>query len=75
MWNLSLATELITGIPDLSVSRTAIDLDENVLYAASESQNSDGEVEVKIWSIPQANEASTSTVGPSRMEGRSLSIF
>jgi elongator complex protein 1 len=75
MWNLSLATELITGIPDLSVSGTAIDLDENVLYAASESQNSDGEVEVKIWSIPQANEAGTSTVGPNRMEGRSLSIF
>ncbi|KAJ7799963.1 pol II transcription elongation factor [Mycena olivaceomarginata] len=64
MWNLSLATELITGIPDLSVSRTAIDLDENVLYAASESQNSDGEVEVKIWSIPQANEAGTSTGNP-----------
>ena len=63
MRNLSLAAELITALPDLSVSRTAIDLDENVLYAASESQNNDGEVEVKIWRIPQADEVGTSTVG------------
>ncbi|KAF7362473.1 polymerase II transcription elongation factor [Mycena venus] len=61
MRNLSLVSELITGIPDLTVSRTAIDLDENVLYAASESQNSDGEVEVKIWRISQADEVGTST--------------
>ncbi|KAF7350896.1 polymerase II transcription elongation factor [Mycena sanguinolenta] len=56
MWNISLAAELRTDIPDLIVSRTAIDLDENVLYAASESQNSDGEVEVKIWRILHGNE-------------------
>ncbi|KAJ7935380.1 pol II transcription elongation factor [Mycena leptocephala] len=62
MRNLSLATELITDIPDPIVSRTAIDLDENVLYATSESQNIDGEVEVKIWRIMQANEVGTSTV-------------
>ncbi|KAJ7252431.1 hypothetical protein B0H12DRAFT_1018110 [Mycena haematopus] len=63
MWNLSLAAELTTGIPDPTVSRTAIDLDENVLYAVSESQNPDGEVEVKIWRISQANEVGKSTVG------------
>jgi elongator complex protein 1 len=63
MRNLSLATELITDIPDPIVSRTAIDLDENVLYATSESQNIDGEVEVKIWRIMQANEVGASTVG------------
>ncbi|KAJ6488261.1 pol II transcription elongation factor [Mycena vitilis] len=64
MRNLSLAAELITHITDLSVSRTAIDLDENVLYATSESQNADGEVEIKIWRIAQANEVGTSTVNP-----------
>ncbi|KAJ6593195.1 Elongator complex protein 1 [Mycena capillaripes] len=62
MRNLSLAAEFITDIPDSTVSRTAIDLDENVLYAASESQNIDGEVEVKIWRIMQANEVGTSTL-------------
>ncbi|KAJ7744686.1 pol II transcription elongation factor [Mycena metata] len=64
MRNLSLAAELITDIPDLSVSRTAIDLDENVLYAASENQNTDGEVEVKIWRIMQADNVGTSMVDP-----------
>ncbi|KAJ7496599.1 pol II transcription elongation factor [Mycena latifolia] len=64
MRNLSLAGELITVLPDLLVSRTAIDLDENVLYAASESQNRDGEVEVKIWKILPTDEVGTSTVDP-----------
>ncbi|KAJ6534029.1 pol II transcription elongation factor [Mycena vulgaris] len=64
MRNLSLAAELITALPDFSVSRTAIDLDENVLYAASESLNRDGDVEVKIWRILQANTVGTSTVDP-----------
>ncbi|KAJ7672113.1 IKI3 family-domain-containing protein [Mycena rosella] len=62
MRNLSLASELITALPDLSVSRTAIDLDENVLYAAAESLNQDGEVEVKIWRVRQANEVDPPTI-------------
>ncbi|KAJ7478610.1 pol II transcription elongation factor [Mycena galericulata] len=64
MRNLSLTAELITDLPDLTISRTAIDLDENVLYATSERRNSDGEVEVKIWKIVQADEVGTSTVAP-----------
>ncbi|KAJ7133724.1 pol II transcription elongation factor [Mycena crocata] len=64
MRNLSLSAELITEIPDLNVSRTAIDLDENVLYAASESQNADGEVEVKIWRVLATDSAGPSTVAP-----------
>ncbi|KAJ7750119.1 pol II transcription elongation factor [Mycena maculata] len=64
MRNLSLTAEVITDLPDPNVSRTAIDLDENVLYATSERENSDGEVEVKIWKIAQADEVGTSTVDP-----------
>ncbi|KAJ6497417.1 pol II transcription elongation factor [Mycena sanguinolenta] len=64
MWNLSLAAELINGIPDSTVSRTAIDLDENVLYAASESRNPDGEVEVKIWRVLHENEVGLSMGHP-----------
>lgn len=63
MRNLSLAAELITELPDLTVSRTTIDLDENVLYAVSENHNIDGEVEVKIWRILQVDEVGSSTVG------------
>ncbi|KAJ7188994.1 pol II transcription elongation factor [Mycena filopes] len=64
MRNLALATEVVTDIPDLSLSRTAIDLDDNVLYAVSENQNINGEVEVKIWKISQADDVGTSTVNP-----------
>lgn len=31
---------------------TALDLDENILYAASESKNLDGEVDVELWRVP-----------------------
>ncbi|KAJ7125399.1 IKI3 family-domain-containing protein [Mycena epipterygia] len=64
MRNLSLAAELITELPDLTVSRTTIDLDENVLYAVSENRNMDGEVEVKIWRILPADEVGSSMVNP-----------
>ncbi|KAK7057777.1 polymerase II transcription elongation factor [Favolaschia claudopus] len=55
MRNLSLTAELITPIPDTCVSRTAIDLDEDALYATSESTTSD-DIEVKIWRIAPASE-------------------
>ncbi|KAJ7099343.1 pol II transcription elongation factor [Mycena belliarum] len=64
MRNLSLAAELITVLPDISLSRTAIDLDENVLYALSEGQNQDGDVDVKVWRILQTNEVGTSKADP-----------
>ncbi|KAJ7072902.1 pol II transcription elongation factor [Mycena amicta] len=54
MRNLSLASELISTLPDSTLARTALDLDENVLYAVSESRTSDAQVEIKIWKIPEA---------------------
>ena len=51
MRNLSLASSEIVIFPGASVCATAIDLDQNVLYAASERQNPDNDVEVEIWKI------------------------
>ena len=64
MRNLSLTAELVTDISDSTVSRTAFDLDENVLYASSESYNADGDAEVKIWKLSDTNEVGPSMVGP-----------
>ncbi|KAJ7198481.1 pol II transcription elongation factor [Mycena pura] len=64
MRNLSLTAELVTDISDSTVSRTAFDLDENVLYASSESYNADGDAEVKIWKMLDANEVGPSMVVP-----------
>ncbi|KAJ7630747.1 pol II transcription elongation factor [Roridomyces roridus] len=55
MRNLCLAAELKTELPGTTLSRTAFDLDENVLYAVSERQNSDEQVEVEIWKIVQGD--------------------
>ncbi|KAJ2931513.1 hypothetical protein H1R20_g5611, partial [Candolleomyces eurysporus] len=55
MRNLSLiATEYESlGHENANLTATAFDLDENVLYAASERKNLDGEVEVELWKVPQ----------------------
>lgn len=55
MRNLSLiATEYESlSHANANLTATAFDLDENVLYAASERKNLDGEVEVELWKVPQ----------------------
>ncbi|KAJ2918056.1 hypothetical protein MD484_g2395, partial [Candolleomyces efflorescens] len=55
MRNLSLiATEYESlSHANTNLTATAFDLDENVLYAASERKNLDGEVEVELWKVPQ----------------------
>ncbi|KAF7289209.1 polymerase II transcription elongation factor [Mycena indigotica] len=52
MRNLSLSSEHITTLPDSKICKTALDLDENVLYAVSESRTADSQVEIKVWKIP-----------------------
>lgn len=51
MRNLSLASTSTSSLPDVkaNVTATAIDLDENTLYIASERQNADADVVVEIW--------------------------
>lgn len=51
MRNLSLSATTFTTFPDVNISATAIDLDQNVIYVTSERQNPDGNVEVEIWSV------------------------
>lgn len=51
MRNLTLAASTLTVLQTANVSATTIDLDENVIYATSERQNLDGEVEVEIWKV------------------------
>ncbi|KAF7290054.1 polymerase II transcription elongation factor [Mycena chlorophos] len=53
MRNLALSAEVVSTLPDTTLSRTALDLDENVLYAVSEGRIDDGQVEVRIWRIPE----------------------
>ncbi|KAF7294045.1 polymerase II transcription elongation factor [Mycena kentingensis (nom. inval.)] len=55
MRNLSLTSELLVALPDSTISRTALDLDENVLYAVSEGVSEpSGQTDIKIWKIPNA---------------------
>lgn len=54
MRNLLLAASQLASIPNANLTGTAIDLDQNVLYTASERANADGEVEIEIWQVPQA---------------------
>jgi len=51
MRNLVLVANSAITLENLNLSATTVDLDENVLYAVSENQNLDGEVDVEIWKI------------------------
>ena len=45
-----------------SITTTTIDLDENIIYVASEHNTLDGEVEVGVWRISQSEGSKTSWV-------------
>lgn len=62
MQNLCLCSSSSTCIPDGQIIATAIDLDQNVLYVASERQNLDGEVQVEILKLPFDEEGNTTNV-------------
>ncbi|RDB24885.1 Elongator complex protein 1 [Hypsizygus marmoreus] len=51
MRNLVLSATTITSFDNLNISATAIDLDEDVIYATSERLNPDGDVEVEVWKV------------------------
>lgn len=51
MRNLTLSATTFTEFKNANVSATAIDVDENVIYATSEKLTPDGELEVEIWKI------------------------
>jgi hypothetical protein len=56
MRNISLAATVVTSLPSNNVTSTTIDVDDNVLYAASEHQNPDANVQVSIWKVPLVEE-------------------
>jgi elongator complex protein 1 len=56
MRNLSLCASSVTHIPGANLSATAVDLDQNILYVASETSNPDGEVEIMIWKVAPTEE-------------------
>jgi len=51
MRNLSLCTSSVTHLPDANVAATAIDIEQNTLYIASEATSLDGQVEVALWKV------------------------
>lgn len=58
MRNLSLLASRTTGVisdidlaNEKTVTATAIDLDQNVLYAASERVGTEGEVDIELWRV------------------------
>jgi elongator complex protein 1 len=51
MRNLSLSSCQISSFRGANICATAIDLDQNALYAASERQNDDADVEIEIWKV------------------------
>ncbi|KAJ3564648.1 hypothetical protein NP233_g8162 [Leucocoprinus birnbaumii] len=51
MRNLTLVANDVVALETQAISATAVDLDENVIYAVSEGQSLDGEVEVELWKI------------------------
>lgn len=52
MRNLSLYALSVTKLTNGKLSATAVDIDENVLYAATESKNPGGDVDVELWKLP-----------------------
>jgi hypothetical protein len=51
MRNLTLSSTTLTAFQNTHISATAIDVDENVIYATSEKLSPDGELEVEIWKV------------------------
>ncbi|KAF8627641.1 hypothetical protein AX15_004335 [Amanita polypyramis BW_CC] len=65
MRNLSLCALSVTRLENTRLSAAAIDIDENTLYTASESENPDGDVDVEIWRFPVLQKDTDATDTPS----------
>ncbi|KAF7980125.1 hypothetical protein HWV62_39551 [Athelia sp. TMB] len=65
MRNISLLSSQSVLVPGAHITATALDLDRNVLYAASERQNLDADVDIEIWKVEintQGSQASLLTM-------------
>lgn len=52
MRNLSLLSGDAVSLSGTNICATSIDLDQNVLYAASERQNQvDADIEIEVWKV------------------------
>ncbi|KAF8058697.1 pol II transcription elongation factor [Lyophyllum atratum] len=51
MRNLTLFSINATDFPNANITATAVDLDENVIYATSERCDPDGNVDVEVWKV------------------------
>lgn len=51
MRNISLSSSERVLVPGAHITATAVDLDRNVLYAVSEKQNLDADVEIEVWRV------------------------
>lgn len=54
MRNLALISSWDCFLPSSSITATTIDLDENVIYVASEIITLDGQVQVNVWKMDQS---------------------
>ena len=64
MRNLALISSWESFLPpsSSSITATTIDLDENVIYAASEHTTLDGQVQVNVWKMNQSEGSNWVTV-------------
>ena len=64
MRNLALISSWESFLPpsSSSITATTIDLDENVIYAASEHTTLDGQVQVDVWKMNQSDGSNWVTV-------------
>ena len=62
MRNLALISSWDSFLQSSSITGTTIDLDENVIYVASEHHTLDGEVEVGVWRMNQSEGSKASWV-------------
>jgi hypothetical protein len=52
MRNLGLRYVSSVQITGASISAVALDLEEKVIYAASDRHNADADAEIEIWKVP-----------------------
>jgi len=62
MRNLALISSWDSFLPSSNITATTIDLDENVIYVASEHNNLDGEIRVNVWKMNQSERSKISWV-------------
>jgi len=64
MRSLTLISTWEVDVPPGNVTATTYDLDEHVIYVASERNNPDGEVEIELWKIEERHTRAGGLVCP-----------